>query len=348
MSGYRAKSNNDNNNQNTSNSKNSVPSLKDDLRQQGASMALQALGVPKPLADIGTEKAQNNNLGKKANPAQVAKQHESKKTNDSAKKNKSDEKEDNETDKSKNQSNSNSKLKNAKKAINNFKSAQNEDSMIKVIITFIKMLVAIAPIIILLLPLFLLFIVLVIAEVYLGKFNVVDNLFKLDPISASIGGEAPTSTDGIQGQFYAPIQKNGVTMYGADSNNSGFNHDISAETGTEVYAAADGTATFYSVHNSNGNLVSYGNYIILTTSDNYEFRYGHLSELSGYSLKYGAGSTYPSSCDDCPKYEYGSRIVKKGEIIGKVGESGNASGAHLHLEVWKDGTRVAPESYFGY
>ena len=52
--------------------------------------------------------------------------------------------------------------------------------------------------------------------------------------------------------------------------------------------------------------------------------------------------------DITPKYEYGSRTVKKGEGIGKVGESGNASGAHLHFEIKKDGTRVAPESYVGY
>lgn len=341
MSGYRAKSNNDNNNQNTSNSKNSVPSLKDDLRQKGASMALQALGVPKPLADIGAKKAQNNNLGKKTNPAQIAKQHESKKKDsDSEKKNHGDEQEGNKSDKSKNQSNSNSKLKNAKNAVNNFKNAQDEGNTIKVAISFVKMMIVVAPIVIVLLPLILLFLVLLFANSIISEFNFIDNLYRLQPINLSV-------SSGMQNQFYAPIQKSGISMYGADSKNDGFNHDISAETGTEVYAAADGTATFYSVY-SNGNLASYGNYIVLTTSDNYEFRYGHLSELSGYSLKYGSNSTYPSSCQNCQKYEYGSRSVKKGEIIGKVGESGNAKGAHLHFEIWKDGVRVAPENYVGY
>ncbi|MGN0973736.1 MAG: M23 family metallopeptidase [Bacilli bacterium] len=344
MSGYQAKSNNDNNkksNNNDKNSKDNASSLKDNIQRKGASMALQAMGVPKPLADVGANMAQKNNLGKKTNPAQLAKQHQSKKKNES-------EKNDNESDKSKNQSNSNSKLKNAKNAVNNFKNAQDEGNTIKIAISFVKMMIAVGPVVIILLPFLIILLVLVSVQSIFSDVNDVDNMNKLNPISASIGGGTPTSTDGIQGQFYAPIQKSGVTMYGADSNNSGFNHDISAETGTEVYAAADGTATFYSVHNSNGKLVSYGNYIILTTSDNYEFRYGHLSELSGYSLKYGAGSTYPSSCNDCPKYEYGSRTVKKGEVIGKVGESGNASGAHLHFEIRKDGTRVAPESYVGY
>lgn len=345
MSGYKAKSNNNDSNQKNNNndkkSKNNASSLKDNIQKKGASMALQAMGVPKPLADMGAKQVQNNHLGKKASPAQVAKQHESKKKNESEKK-------DNESDKSKNQSNSNSKLKNAKNAVNNFKKAQDEGDTIKVAISFVKMMIAVAPVVVILLPFLIILLVLVSIQSIFSDVNDVDNMNKINPISASIGGGAPTSTDGIQGQFYAPIQKSGVTMYGADSNNSGFNHDISAATGTEVYAAADGTATFYSVYNSDGKLVSYGNYIVLTTSDNYEFRYGHLSELSGYSLKYGAGSTYPSSCNDCPKYEYGSRTVKKGEVIGKVGESGNASGAHLHFEIKKDGTRVAPESYVGY
>ena len=37
--------------------------------------------------------------------------------------------------------------------------------------------------------------------------------------------------------------------------------------------------------------------------------------------------------------------VKRGDQIGRVGKSGNASGAHLHYEVLKNGTPVNPRAY---
>jgi hypothetical protein len=37
--------------------------------------------------------------------------------------------------------------------------------------------------------------------------------------------------------------------------------------------------------------------------------------------------------------------VKKGDIIGYMGDSGNAYGKHLHFEVWKDNKRINPTFY---
>ena len=37
--------------------------------------------------------------------------------------------------------------------------------------------------------------------------------------------------------------------------------------------------------------------------------------------------------------------VSKGQIIGYMGDSGNAYGAHLHFEVRKNGSRVNPTPY---
>ena len=158
-------------------------------------------------------------------------------------------------------------------------------------------------------------------------------------------------TNGIQGKFYAPVQRK-LTMYGADSKNGGFNHDISASKGEKVYSPADGTATFETKLRG-GRVASYGNVITITTSDGYKFKLAHLNSFVGYKLKYGASST-GISCyynSNCSTYTYGSRKVKKGELVGTVGASGNTTGNppdHLHFEVHYNGVRKAPEKYVGY
>ena len=44
-------------------------------------------------------------------------------------------------------------------------------------------------------------------------------------------------------------------------------------------------------------------------------------------------------------YKKGQR-VKKGDVIGYVGNTGRSKGFHLHYEVLKDGKRVNPVNYF--
>jgi len=83
--------------------------------------------------------------------------------------------------------------------------------------------------------------------------------------------------------------------------------DITAARGTELYAAADGWANM-----KRSNLG--GNAIWLTTDDGDEFYYAHLDAFEG---------------DD--------RMVAAGELIGYVGSTGNAGGAHLHFEVHPGG-----------
>jgi murein DD-endopeptidase MepM/ murein hydrolase activator NlpD len=82
--------------------------------------------------------------------------------------------------------------------------------------------------------------------------------------------------------------------------------DFAAPTGTHVFATSDGTVDFV------GEQTGYGNIVILKHKDGYSSYYAHLS---------GFADIRP-----------GLR-VRKGQLIGFVGQTGWATGPHLHYEV---------------
>ncbi len=90
--------------------------------------------------------------------------------------------------------------------------------------------------------------------------------------------------------------------------------DIAAPYGSEVRAAADGVVVDADTHTGLGRSVRVDHGFGVETV------YGH---LSGYSTEVG-------------------RRVRRGEVIGYVGDSGRASGPHLHFEVHMYGTPVNP------
>lgn len=91
--------------------------------------------------------------------------------------------------------------------------------------------------------------------------------------------------------------------------------DIKAPKGTPVRAAYDGVVQFAS--DTKG---GYGNQVKLGHGANTESRYSH---LSGFAVKQG-------------------QMVKKGDVIGYVGSTGNSTGPHLHYEVLVNGKKVDP------
>jgi murein DD-endopeptidase MepM/ murein hydrolase activator NlpD len=95
-----------------------------------------------------------------------------------------------------------------------------------------------------------------------------------------------------------------------------FHHglDISADAGSPIYATADGTVAMARREGAYGNLVTIDHGYGLET------RYGHMSK---FEVKTGAK-------------------VKRGDIIGRVGSTGRATGPHLHYEVRVNGRLLNP------
>lgn len=107
-------------------------------------------------------------------------------------------------------------------------------------------------------------------------------------------------------------------------------HDINknVSTSTPVYAIADGTVEYkeaFRIENGKKYYKSYGKYIEFTSADNqYKAKYCHLSRFVGQ--------------------QQGARKVNKGDIIGYIGQTGKATGVHLHFELfrWDWKNRIDP------
>ena len=93
--------------------------------------------------------------------------------------------------------------------------------------------------------------------------------------------------------------------------------DLAAPAGTPVWVTADGKVIFA------GKDGRYGRTILVDHGGGYRTRYAHLKRIDTKNGK----------------------TVKRGDVIGRVGKSGNASGAHLHYEVLRNGTPVNPRAY---
>lgn len=94
--------------------------------------------------------------------------------------------------------------------------------------------------------------------------------------------------------------------------------DFSAPRGTPVYATGDGKVAMAYTSDS------YGNVIYVDHGHGYETRYAHLST---FAVKAG-------------------EIVKRGNIIGHVGNSGTSVSSHLHYEILFKNQHVNPINFF--
>jgi murein DD-endopeptidase MepM/ murein hydrolase activator NlpD len=94
--------------------------------------------------------------------------------------------------------------------------------------------------------------------------------------------------------------------------------DIGATPGRPVIAPADGIVT-QAGHVAGG----LGTAVYLSHGFGMATRFGH---MAGVNVRVG-------------------QRVRRGEVIGFVGNTGRATGYHLHYEVWEDGRPVDPLSY---
>ena len=94
--------------------------------------------------------------------------------------------------------------------------------------------------------------------------------------------------------------------------------DFSAKVGTEIYATGDGVVTFAAWKQG------YGNCLVINHGYGYETLYGHMSKF---------------------KARVGQK-VKRGEVIGEVGNTGKSTGPHLHYEVIVRGKHDNPSKYY--
>jgi murein DD-endopeptidase MepM/ murein hydrolase activator NlpD len=97
-----------------------------------------------------------------------------------------------------------------------------------------------------------------------------------------------------------------------------FGMDISANTGIPVHVTADGVVAQASRH-----AAGYGTMVLVKHAFGFYTIYGHLS-----SFTVSAG-----------------QIVKRGVVIGYVGNTGLSTGPHLHYEIIKNGNRINPISF---
>lgn len=100
------------------------------------------------------------------------------------------------------------------------------------------------------------------------------------------------------GRRYHPIKKRWKRHNGVD---------FAAPTGTRIYAGGDGTVSYA------GWARGYGRLVKIRHANGYETRYGHMSRFAR-GIRRG-------------------KRVRQGQLIGRVGATGWATGPHLHYEV---------------
>ncbi len=119
------------------------------------------------------------------------------------------------------------------------------------------------------------------------------------------------------GQFAWPVDGGWVSdVFISDRNHKGF--DIAADMGTDIYAAGDGV-----VVSAGWNPGGYGYFVMIDHLDGYQTVYAHMSQV----------------------YAIVDTQVKRGQLIGAIGSTGDSTGPHCHFEVRYMGVCYDPAQF---
>lgn len=145
-----------------------------------------------------------------------------------------------------------------------------------------------------------------VAELVLRKQEMLASIPAIQPIP----NEDLTQTAGGFGWRIHPIHK--IQKFHAGM-------DFTAKLGTPIHTTGDGKVV-YAEYGTNG----YGMHVVIDHGFDYQTLYAHLSRI---------------------EVRVGQR-VKRGDVIGLVGNTGLSVGPHLHYEVHKGGQPVDPANYY--
>ena len=95
--------------------------------------------------------------------------------------------------------------------------------------------------------------------------------------------------------------------------------DFSAKTGTPIYATGDGT-----IARADARAVGFGNHVRIDHGFGYVSIYAHMDKIV---------------------VRRGNK-VKRGDLIGYVGNTGRSVAPHLHYEIVKDGRKINPINFY--
>jgi len=167
----------------------------------------------------------------------------------------------------------------------------------------------------------------------------------IKPISVSRPAQPAVNNNALGAPVPAGAKFNMKTYDGGWYGYHDINRNVSIST--PVYALCDGTVTYKQAYtNFSGikKLTSYGNFIEFTSANGvYKAKYCHLNSFVGARQIISSSQTRRRS-GSSGVYTIKTKSVRKGEIIGYIGKTGNASGIHLHFELRRNNSRIDPTS----
>ncbi|MEA2877957.1 MAG: hypothetical protein QOF14_3153 [Hyphomicrobiales bacterium] len=139
------------------------------------------------------------------------------------------------------------------------------------------------------------------------------------PAADPLPETAPIGTTNSSVSLRWPVRGKVIQGFGPKTTggqNDGIN--VAVPEGTPIKAAEDGVVAY-----AGSELKGYGNLVLVRHSNGFVTAYAHASELS---VKKG-------------------EAIKRGQVIGKAGSTGNVTSPQLHFEVRKGATPVDPTQY---